>query len=244
MIVLFNPWSTPSPKRPLPMSLLAVGSMLEGEFDYQIVDGNVEADPVGVILAIAEKTPLTAIAVTVMPGPQLRAAVNGCRQLKRMLPSVPIVWGGYFPSQHADACLSESTVDVCVTGQGEQTMIELMRALATGASLAAINGLTYRDNGTIHRTPPRSLTPLDDLPEWPYHRLPMERYFHKHYLGNRVATHHSSFGCPFACNFCAVVGMANRKWVAQSLTTARTRCSSTTWTSSFRSRGPRRSRIG
>jgi hypothetical protein len=44
----------------------------------------------------------------------------------------------------------------------------------------------------------------------------MERYFHKHYLGDRVATHHSSFGCPFACNFCAVVGMANRKWVAQS----------------------------
>ena len=44
----------------------------------------------------------------------------------------------------------------------------------------------------------------------------MERYFHKHYLGDRVATHHSSFGCPFACNFCAVVGMSNRKWVAQS----------------------------
>ena len=54
MIVLFNPWSTPSPKKPLPMSLLAIGSMLEGEFDYTIVDGNVEADPVGAILAIAD----------------------------------------------------------------------------------------------------------------------------------------------------------------------------------------------
>ena len=216
MIVLFNPWSTPSAKKPLPMSLLAVGSMLEGEFDYQIVDGNVEADPVGAILAIAGKTPLTAIAVTVMPGPQLRAAAMGCRQLKRLLPSVPIVWGGYFPSQHADACLSEPTVDVCVTGQGEQTIVELMRALTNGAPLALVAGLTYRHNGTIHRTAPRSLTPLDELPDWPYHRLPMERYFHRHYLGDRVATHHSSFGCPFACNFCAVVGMANRKWVAQS----------------------------
>jgi anaerobic magnesium-protoporphyrin IX monomethyl ester cyclase len=216
MIVLFNPWSTPSPKKPLPMSLLAVGSMLEGEFDYRIVDGNLEADPVGKILAIAQLQPLTAIAVTVMPGPQLRAAVLGCRQLKRMLQAVPIVWGGYFPSQHADACLSESTVDVCVNGQGEQTILELMRALHTGGSLEAIHGLTYRDGGAIRRTPPRALTPLDDLPEWPYHQLPMERYFHSHYLGKRVATHHSSFGCPFACNFCAVVGMANRKWVAQS----------------------------
>src|SRR6478752_7827874 len=140
------------------MSLLAIGSTLEGEFDYRIVDGNLEPDPVGTILAIADQTPLTAIAVTVMPGPQLRASVNSCRQLKRMLPSVPIVWGGYFPSQHADACLSESTVDVCVNGQGEQTIVELMRALATGGSLAAIAGLTYRDNGRIHRTPARALT--------------------------------------------------------------------------------------
>ena len=49
-----------------------------------------------------------------------------------------------------------------------------------------------------------------------YDRLPIERYFHAHHLGHRVAAHHSSFGCPFACNFCAVVGMSNRKWVAQS----------------------------
>jgi radical SAM superfamily enzyme YgiQ (UPF0313 family) len=216
VIVLFNPWSTPSPKKPLPMSLLAVGSMLEGEFDYCIVDGNVEADPIAKILAVEEKSRITAVAVTVMPGPQLRAAVSGCRQLKRMLPYVPIIWGGYFPSQHANACLSESTVDMCVRGQGEQTLVEVIRALRRGGDLSSIAGIAYRRNGQVQHTPPRALTPLDDLPPWPYHRLPMERYFHSHYLGTRVATHHSSFGCPFACNFCAVVGMSNRKWVAQS----------------------------
>ncbi len=167
MIVLFNPWSTPSPKKPLPMSLLAIGSTLEGEFDYRIVDGNLESDPVGTILAIAEKTPLTAIAVTVMPGPQLRASVNSCRQLKRMLPAVPIVWGGYFPSQHADACLSESTVDVCVVGQGERTIVELMRVLRDGGDLSSVPGLIFRKNGAIQRTSTRALAPLDELPSWP-----------------------------------------------------------------------------
>lgn len=216
MIVLYNPWSTPSPKKPLPMSLLALGSMLEGQFDYRIVDGNLEVDPTGVILSLARQHRLDAIAVTVMPGPQLRAAVMSCRQLKRLLPGVPIVWGGYFPSQHSDACLSETTVDICVTGQGEHTFVELMTALRDSTSLSSVAGIVYRENGRIERTPPRPLAPLDGLPEWPYHRLPMERYFHRHYLGDRVATHHSSFGCPFACNFCAVVGMANRKWVAQS----------------------------
>ncbi|OFW40640.1 MAG: B12-binding domain-containing radical SAM protein [Acidobacteria bacterium RIFCSPLOWO2_12_FULL_67_14b] len=216
MIVLFNPWSTPSPKRPLPMSLLALGSMLEGEFEYCIVDGNVEADPVARIVEIHLRAPLRAVAVTVMPGPQLRSAVWACRQIKRVLPGVPVIWGGYFPSQHADACLSESTVDVCVRGQGEQTMVELLRTMAKGGALSSIPGLAYRENGAVQRTAARALTPLDELPDWPYQRLPMARYFHSHYLGRRVATHHSSFGCPFACNFCAVVGMANRRWVSQS----------------------------
>src|SRR4029450_7082910 len=131
------------------------------------------------IPAIAHQQPVTAIAVTVMPGPQLRAAVSDCRQLKRMLPEVPIIWGGYFPSQHADACLREHTVDVWVIGQGEQTRGELMRASRDGESWSSIAGLTYRQNGTIQRTPPRALTPLDDLPAWPYQRRGGGRDFRK-----------------------------------------------------------------
>ena len=233
---------------------VAAGGRLDARrrIRIQIIDGNVVPDAAGAIIAIADKRPITAIAVTVMPGPQLRAAVSCSRQLKRVLPGVPIIWGGYFPSQHADACLSEQTVDICVIGQGEQTIRELIRAISNGGSLSSIAGLA---TGERHdrRTPPRALTPLDELPD-SHQQLPME---HKttNYLGDRVATHHSSFGCPFACNFCAVVGMSNRKWVAQSpiasarcsrssmASTERMRCSFTTWTSSFPNRARRRSRI-
>jgi hypothetical protein len=216
MIVLFNPKSTNSPRSPLPMGLMALASMIEGEFSYAIVDGNLEADPVGAIVEIAIRKPVRAICVTVMPGPQLRAAVDACRELKRALPGTPIVWGGYFPSQHAEACLSESTVDVCVKGQGEGVIVPLLRALTSGGALSSIPGLTYREHGAIARTAAAALTPLEGLPDWPYHRVPMDRYIHQQYLGKRVADHHSSFGCPHGCSFCAVVGMVNRKWVAQS----------------------------
>src|SRR5262245_27965954 len=102
MIVLYNPWSTPSKKRPLPMSLLAVAAMLEGEYDYEIVDGNLEPDPVGRIAELGRTRKLIAIGITVMPGPQLNHAVADSQCLKAALPGVPIAWGGYFPSQHAD----------------------------------------------------------------------------------------------------------------------------------------------
>lgn len=216
MIVLLNPWSTPSKKTPLPMSLLALASVLEGEADYTIVDGNVVADPAAAILDHARGRRLTAIAVTVMPGPQLAHAVSATRRLKAARPDVPVIWGGYFPTQHADACLRDPSVDVCVLGQGEATFRELAAALDRGGSLEGIAGLAYRDGQRVRRTAPRPLTPLDALPDWPYHRVPMARYLHRHYLGERVTAHHSSFGCPFACAFCAAVPMSNRRWVAQS----------------------------
>jgi hypothetical protein len=44
----------------------------------------------------------------------------------------------------------------------------------------------------------------------------MEDYIHPTYLGRRTVAHNSSFGCPFACSFCAVVAMTNRRWLAES----------------------------
>ena len=60
------------------------------------------------------------------------------------------------------------------------------------------------------------MTPLDELPDLPYERVDMSRYIHPTYLGRRTVAHNSSFGCPFACSFCAVVAMTNRRWLAQS----------------------------
>ena len=56
----------------------------------------------------------------------------------------------------------------------------------------------------------------DRLPGWPYHRVDVPRYIRSTFMGSRTMTHHSSYGCPFFCNFCAVVNMVNGRWLAQS----------------------------
>ena len=89
--------------------------------------------------------------------------------------------------------------------------LALMRALAGGGAVDGIAGLSYRDNGRVRHTP---LAPWSRSTRCPDGRTSASRWtatFISHYLGRRVGTHHSSYGCPFACSFCAVVGIAKRQ---------------------------------
>ncbi len=219
MLILFNPQSAPPGKNYLPLSLLALGAVLEERYPYQIIDGNLEPDPTKAILETFEATDpeKRILGVTVMPGPQLKQAVEVCRLVKSALPEVIIVWGGYFPTEHPEVCLRAAYVDYVVRGQGEFTFLELLASLEQSEpNLASIKGLIYLEKEKIHFNPERALTSPQLLPALPYHRLPVEKYVGPTALGMRTLPHNSSFGCPFFCNFCAVVKMVDGGWLAES----------------------------
>lgn len=219
MIVLYNPISTAPGKRPLPLSLMSLAAVLEDREPFHLVDGNIVVDPAAAILDVLSNAPgsgSSLLATTVMPGPQVTQALSVSKRVKAVRPDVPIVWGGYFPTQHPDTVLKSESVDFVIRSQGENALLDLVRVLRSGGSFADVGSLSWKDERGIHHNPLRPLTPLDEIPEIPYHQFPMEEYVRPDYLGARTLAHHSSFGCPFACNFCAVVAMSNRRWLAQS----------------------------
>src|SRR6476659_7829118 len=129
MIILFNPQSAPPGKTYLPLSLLALGAFLEERYPYEIIDGNLIDDTASFIIERARQTEDKVLGVTVMPGPQLKQAVEVCRKVREVLPALAIVWGGYFPTEHPEVCLKAPYVDYIVKSQGEQTFIELLDLL-------------------------------------------------------------------------------------------------------------------
>lgn len=216
MIVMYNPPSSARRKPVMPLSLLALGALMEGRHEYTIVDGNLDRDALGSIDGLVRDGAET-LAVTVMPGPQLADAVPVCRELKSRHPQLNVVWGGYFPTQHWDVCLKSGYVDYVVRGHGEMTFLALLDRLANGEDTADLAGLAYRmSNGMPFTNETAPIPHPEHMPEFPYHRIPMERYARSSFMGKRTLAHHSSYGCPFFCNFCAVVNMVGGRWLAQS----------------------------
>ncbi|GAB4571119.1 MAG: hypothetical protein Kow0077_06990 [Anaerolineae bacterium] len=215
-ILLYNPRSTSPGKQRLPLSLLAIAAMVAEDYELHFIDGNLIADPAQAIMERVRQTGARLLAVTVMPGPQLQQAVSVCRQVKQALPDLLIVWGGYFPTQHTDVVLGSGYVDFVIAGQGEVAFQKLVEAVYRSGSLSDVPSLSYVESGQVVTNARAPLIPLDDLPWYPYDRLDVEQYVGRSYLGRRVLSHNSSFGCPFACNFCAVVALANRRWLPES----------------------------
>ena len=214
-IILYNPISTSPGKQRLPMSLLSIASMLMDSYQVELIDGNLVDDPAQRIIELVKSTGSKVLGVTVMPGPQLRQAVPVSKQVKEACPDLTIVWGGYFPSNHYETVLKSDYVDYVIVSQGEVGFRKLVDKIHKGGADADIPSLAYK-NGSIQATPRAPIVPLNNVPQYPYDILNMEDYISSSYLGKRVLAHHTSWGCPFACNFCAIVPLARRQWSAES----------------------------
>lgn len=205
-VILVNPKMCSPRSVRLPLSLLALGAVLEGRYEYRIVDGNVDPDPVGTILGLLAEGPCALLGVTVMPGPQVAPAIAISSAVRAAHPEVPIAWGGYFPTLYPDAAVNAPYVDFVVRGQGEDALLELL----DGRSPSEIQGLTWKDGSSIVHNPERHFRPPDEYPPYPYERVgDVDTYLRPSFLGRRTAVHQAAIGCRYRCTFCGVVSMFN-----------------------------------
>lgn len=218
MILLVNPRATKPINRRFPLSLMAIGAALPPGVGWEIVDGNLpDIDVLAVISGhVAGRAdsgdPVRAIALTVMPGPQLVSAVPLSRALKRRFPHIPIIWGGNFGSLYPEPVLNAPYVDWLVRGQGERTFVELLEALEGKRDPKTIAGLAFRQaDGSHWKGPERIWVGPDELPAPPYHKIDVGQYLHPTFLGQRSGVYQASIGCPYGCNFCGVISVFGRR---------------------------------
>ena len=133
--------------------------------------------------------------------------LNVAKRCKEINPKTTIILGGPQATfTDIDTLKAFSCVDIIVRGEGELTIVELMKRLENKQDLKDINGISYRQNGRIIRNRDRELIrDLDTLPLPAYHL--MEKYLScedKLSLSDLRIYIQVGRGCPYRCTFCSV----------------------------------------
>lgn len=189
-----------------PLGMCYIAALLE-KYDYQvsILDANLLGlTPEKVIeKALKVKPDLIGLYSTTMGYNKVR---DLAKTLKSKRPEIPIVVGGPHVSGMAEETLQETCFDYGVIGEGEITVLELIKALEENKNLREVDGLVYRKEGKVVRNSPRKMIEnLDTLPFPARHLLPpLKRYHLKAMITKRFPATHifTSRGCPYNCIFC------------------------------------------
>ncbi len=132
-----------------------------------------------------------------------------------------IAGGQHFTVLAQESLKAYPEIDVIVRGEGEQTLVELVQALAERKSFSPVKGISFRHKEKIMHNPPRSLLEnLDDLPFPGYHFVEdvIQKYHFTAMAGpkTRYALIEGSRGCPHRCTFCTQWRHWGGKWRTKS----------------------------
>jgi radical SAM superfamily enzyme YgiQ (UPF0313 family) len=117
------------------------------------------------------------------------------------------VIGGHGPSPEPEYFLRKTKANAVVIGEGEITIIELLKALEEKIELFKINGIAFLKDDNFIQTPKRPLIKdIDTIPFPAWDLFPIDHYalLREANIKNseRCMLVLSGRGCTFKCNFC------------------------------------------
>ena len=211
-VVLFYPPYEGSPLG-APLCLLALAATLrDAGFEPVIIDAAVEPDYRERIYREIEGA--LCLGISVLTGPMIRSAIEIAKAAKKLMPKLPVIFGGWHPTLLPDETLAEPYVDIVVRGQGEITLREIAEALKEKRSLKGIAGISWKTDVIRTHNPDRKVEPLDALPLPAYDMVDFDAYER---VGKvRKLAYATSIGCPYACNYCTDMVFYKRRFNALS----------------------------
>jgi anaerobic magnesium-protoporphyrin IX monomethyl ester cyclase len=134
-------------------------------------------------------------------------------------PNVLIIAGGEHITALPEFSIKQSKgIDICVLGEGEQTIVELIDAYEKKQTFDNVSGIVYKKDDEYLKTTKRTRQiNISELP-WPsWSFLPTDKYFeHSMVFGvdrGRCLPIVASRGCPYKCTFCSSPDMWGTRYV-------------------------------
>lgn len=139
------------------------------------------------------------------------SALIVARLAKQINKATIVIVGGPHPSMVGADLLNHPEIDICVKGEGENTITELLKAIDTQKKLDNIQGIIYRKNGQIVHSPPRELIKNLNSLSFPHESAPEVLKDYNQYPVTAFKNIFAIRGCPYNCFFCGSREIWSRK---------------------------------
>lgn len=145
-----------------------------------------------------------AVGITVMTH-SLISSLKIAKITRQLLPKAKVILGGPHAHLYPFQSISFDCVDYVIIGEGEQTIVELLKSWNRPEELMGIGGLYYKaDGGLVKYTQAeRPAGDLDKLIHPAIELIDYRKYYSSMLKDSRIATMVTSRGCPYNCKFCA-----------------------------------------
>lgn len=141
--------------------------------------------------------------------PYVNDALAVAALVKSIDKKIPVIAGGAHASCQPERILADPNVDFVVIGEGEQSLPQLVDCFQNNAAPDKIQGLAFRNKGSVSVVPRTSfIDNLDQLPLPARDLLDLDAYT---IGGQRSTMLLTSRGCPQGCTYCSVAALMGER---------------------------------
>ena len=146
-------------------------------------------------------------------------AVKLVSLIKEKFQNMPIILGGEHISAMPEFSLMTSNADYIVMGEGEETIIELIKAIKNEETFQKIEGIGYRINNQVvinnRRNRQQSIDKIS-YPDWDSFNV--KGYHENRFVGGMYSDGITipilaTRGCPYQCTYCSSPNMWSPLWI-------------------------------
>jgi radical SAM superfamily enzyme YgiQ (UPF0313 family) len=209
-VVFFFP-SFASSEATAPLGILAVATpLLNAGYSVKLIDSTITPNFKKRVLE--EVQDAICLGISLVTGPMIRETAEIAKAVKAWNPDFPVILGGWHPSLLPKQTLEAPYIDIVVRGQGEESLLDVVRHLENHTPMDLIPGIGFKRDQKLIFTTERPLKPIVDAPPKAYHIADFDAY--ERVCGRRWAMYTSSLACPYNCSYCTNAGVYGRKWNA------------------------------
>lgn len=223
LIVANYAWFGKRPWRGMTTSVPIITAVLKDKVELTVIDANINEYSVEEVKERLRESAAEIVLITALSTEYFRAYHAVAQISKEVLPNVPVIMGGVYPTVCPEHVIDDKNIDIAMMGHAEERLDYLLDLFEKKdyAAIKNFEGIAYREGDEKVIIPLKHyIGDVSQMVKPDYSLIDVDKYLDSERrsianqnieLKGRSVNIISSYGCPYNCLFCATRTISGKK---------------------------------